>query len=247
MSKCWEQMSISKKDYDELSFKLEQTMTRITQTFSRDTHASEDSFFISFMAALSFTLITFGEQYYLEFKSSKTNQNGKNAPEKKYGCDFGLRVNFNAQSVNPFSKAIIGQAKNKPRRDVEGDKDEKKRLGRQCEAMSEVTSNYIVTFRPASDESIPLVYLGDQKNKSYEVEGIRFDKYLLEYVLPCSHGEKDTIVMGYMISSTHSGWSDYVRVFEIDTNLPKPNPTPDSAPEPDPQPRKKPKRSMRGN
>lgn len=239
MSNCWEQMGISKEDYDEISLELEQAMTRITQTFSRDTHASEDGFFVSFMAALSVTTISFGEGYYLKFKSSKTNQNGRNAPEKEYGCDFGLLVNFNTQSVEPFSKAIIGQAKNKPRRDIEGKKSEKKRLKEQCEAMSKVTSNYIVTFRPDSDNSIPLVYLGDKKNQSYEAEGIRFDKYLLEHVLPCSHGEQNSLIMSYMLSSTHKGWSEYIKIFEIDTNLPKPNPTPDSAPDPEPETKRK--------
>lgn len=242
MINYWEQMGISREDYDELSHKLEQTMTRITQTFARDTHASEDGFFISFMAALSVSLIEFGENYYLNFKSSKTNQNGKNAPEKIYGCDFGLRVNFNSQSNQPFSKAIIGQAKNEPRREVEGNSREQKRLARQCKAMSEVTRNYIVTFRPTSDESIPLVYLGDQEKQSYKEEGIRFDEYLLKHVLPCSHGEKDRAIMKYMISSTHKGWSEHIRIFEIDTNLPKPTPTPDSEPEPEPEPKPEPPR-----
>lgn len=242
MAEYWERMGISDEDYLELSEKLARLMTRVARSFTRETHESEDGFFIAFMSALSVSEIEFGNGYYLNFQTSKTNQNGLNAPEKIYGSDFGLRINFLEVPEKSFSKAVIGQAKNQPRREVEGTPSEQGRLTRQCTAMSRVTSHYIVTFRPEADGNIPLVYLGDQENKSYMHEGIRFDKYLLEYILPCLHGETNRNIIKYMISSTHAGWTDFIKIFTINTNLPKPNPTPDPTPEPSPEPTSAPTR-----
>ncbi|ELJ8295336.1 MULTISPECIES: hypothetical protein [Enterobacter] len=226
MAELWERMGISQHDFDDLSWKLSLTMTASANRFTRLTHHTEDGYFVAFMASLG--IIYFGDHYYLNFQDSKTSPYGVDGPEKIFGCDFGLRVDFHGGSSGTFSKAIIGQAKNNPRKFVEGIKQEKTRLSEQCSAMAEVTSNYVVMFRPSTDGTIPLVYIGDQRNKTYSEKGIRFDKYLLEYVLPCYHGETNPDIISYMISSHHSGWLQYQRIFTIDTNLPTPDPSPEA-------------------
>lgn len=227
MAELWERMGISQAEFEDLSIKLELAMTNSARRFTRLTHYTEDGYFVSFMASLG--MIFFGNNYYLNFQDSKTSPYGLNGPEKTYGCDFGLRVDFHEGAKKTFSKAIIGQAKNSPRRDIEGAIYEQRRLSRQCNAMADVTSNYVVMFRPATDGSIPLVYIGDQQNKTYFKKGIRFDKYLIEYVLPCYHGETNPEIIPYMISSHHTEWLQYRRIFTIDTNLPIPDPSPESS------------------
>jgi hypothetical protein len=220
---AWQRMGISEEAFEELSSKLSRTMKRASARTSRDTHADEDSFFTKFMGSLG--EIEFGDGYYLDFQDSKTTSKGAGSAEKIYGSDFGLRVDFNIHEESIFSKAIIGQAKNFPRNDPRDNKKERCRLAAQCSAMAGVTSNYIVTFRPNEDGSIPLVYLGNVETKLYSIPGIRFDEYLLNYVLPCKHGETNKDIIKYMVSATHDGWTEYLRIFLIRTNLPTPDPS----------------------
>ncbi|HIE5562628.1 TPA: hypothetical protein ACXNQR_002918 [Enterobacter kobei] len=228
MVTAWQRMGISKEAFDELSYKLAHTMKKSAEKTSRLTHADEDSFFSKFLGRLG--EIEFGNGFYLDFQDSKTTSKGVGSAEKKYGSDFGLRVDFNKDNGTGYSKAIIGQAKNFPRNHSGHNKRECRRLAHQCSAMADVTSHYIVTFRPTEDGSIPFVYLGDVSTKLYSVPGIRFDYYLLNYVLPCVHGETNKQIIDYMVSATHEGWKDYLRIFTIQTNLPAPDPTLDYTP-----------------
>lgn len=221
MATAWERMGISKSSFDDLNQKITRLMIRSAEKTSRATHADEDSFFIKFMGRLG--EIKFGDNYYLDFQDSKTTSKGRGSAEKVYGCDFGLRVDFYNNKECSFSKAIIGQAKNFPRLDSRNNRNEERRLAEQCSAMAAVTSNYIVTFRPSNDGNIPIVYLGDVNKNYYSFKGIRFDEYILNYVLPCGHGETNEDIINYMVSATHEGWKEYLRIFSIKTNLPTPD------------------------
>lgn len=223
MINAWQRMGISEKDFDDLSSKLSRAMKKTAEKTSRRTHSDEDSFFTKFMGRLGD--IEFGDGYYLDFQDSKTTSKGTGSAEKQYGSDFGLRVDFNNHEESVFSKAIIGQAKNFPRNHLRHTQQERKRLTEQCSAMSDVTSHYIVTFRPIEDGAIPFVYLGNTTTRLYSTPGIRFDKYLLNYVLPCYHGETNKDIVDYMVSATHEGWKEYLRTFSIQTNLPTPDPS----------------------
>ncbi len=225
MNEYWVKMGISEEVFNELSFKLTQSMKYSAEKTTRETHADEDSFFTKFMGRL--VKIEFGDGYYIDFQDSKTTSKGKNSAEKKYGCDFGLRVDFIGNNSS-FPKAIIGQAKNFPRNSPRDNSTEQKRLAEQCSKMAKVTPNYIVTFRPNRDGQIPVIYLGDMNTGSYLAKSIRFDEYLLKYVLPCYHGETEKDVIKYMVSATHEGWTEYLRIFPIKTNLPKPSPSPEN-------------------
>lgn len=228
MATAWERIGISKADFDELSSKLEEAMITSARKTSRATHSDEDSFFSKFLGRLG--KINFGAHYFLDFQDSKTTSKGKGSAEKKYGSDFGLRVDFSSNDGIPFSKALIGQAKNFPRNATEHTATESKRLAIQCSAMAEVTKHYIVTFRPRSDGNIPLIYMGDVENRSYSLPGIRFDDCLLDHFLPCNHGETDKKIIDHMVSATHEGWKEHIQIFSIKTNLPKPSPSPKATP-----------------
>lgn len=221
-------IGISEADFDELSSKLEEAMVTSARKTTHATHADEDGFFTKFMGRLG--KINFGTGYFLDFQDSKTTSKGAGSAEKEYGCDFGLRVDFFDNGHPNFSKAIIGQAKNYPRNSPDHGKSEHKRLADQCSAMANVTKHYIVTFRPKTDGNIPFVYLGDVETQSYKLPGIRFDTYLLNFVLPCYHGETDKRLIKYMVSATHAGWKEHINIFSIKTNLPKPSPSPKVAP-----------------
>ena len=109
MAELWERMGISQHDFDDLSWKLSLTMTASANRFTRLTHHTEDGYFVAFMASLG--IIYFGDHYYLNFQDSKTSPYGVDGPEKIFGCDFGLRVDFHGGSSGTFSKAIIGKRK----------------------------------------------------------------------------------------------------------------------------------------
>lgn len=236
MIKYWESMGITQEEFNDLKHKLKSTMKYSAEKTTRITHADEDGFFTKFMGRLG--KIKFGNGYFLDFQDSKTTSKGKGSAEKKYGCDFGLRVDFGDDTKKTvFSKAIIGQAKNFPIGSLKGHKKENERLIRQCKSMANVTDNYIVTFRPLQDGNIPLIHLGNTETKLYSARGISFDEYILTQVLPCHHGEINKKIIDYMVSSTHAGWKEYIDIFSINTNLPRPNPELSKKPKPSYKPK----------
>ncbi|AKP32797.1 hypothetical protein [Yersinia aleksiciae] len=210
----YERLNISIDEYNELKTKLRTKFIQIAGIFTRENYRQEDDFFAAFCAALSLTTISFGDGYYLRFETSKTAHKGKNSPEHRFGCDFGIKIEWVSTSGDNLQKGIIGQAKNNRLKNADS-----KDLSVQCAKMAIVTGNYIVILRDDSHH-IPVVHIGDRENKYFHENSIIFDDYLIDHVMACLHGEINTGDINTMLKS---GLDEFNRfIIEIETNLPKP-------------------------
>ncbi|RJL48958.1 hypothetical protein D5078_02130 [Pectobacterium carotovorum] len=210
----YEKLNISIDDYNELKTKLHAELTKITNIFTRENYRQEDDFFAAFCAGLSLAEISFGNGYYLRFKTSKTAHKGKNSPEHRFGCDFGIKIEWISTSDKNLQKGIIGQAKNNTLKSSDT-----KDLSVQCVKMARVTEHYIVILRDNSHQ-IPVVHIGDREKKYFHEDSIIFDDYLIDHVMACLHGETNTDDINTMLKS---GLDEFNRfLIEIETNLPKP-------------------------
>lgn len=151
-----EKLNISINDYNELKEKLHAEFQRIAETFTRENFRQEDDFFAAFCAGLSLTNIPFGNGYYLRFRTSKTAHKGKNSPEHRFGCDFGIKIEWASDANEILEKGIIGQAKNSTLK-----KSDIKDLKEQCQKMARITEHYIVVLRD-DNHHIPVVHIGDR-------------------------------------------------------------------------------------
>ncbi|MEQ9849732.1 hypothetical protein [Pectobacterium brasiliense] len=210
----YERLNISIDEYNELKAKLHAEFRKITDIFTRKNYRQEDDFFSAFCAGLSLAEISFGNGYYLRFETSKTAHKGKNSPEYRFGCDFGIKIEWLSSSEERLQKGIIGQAKNNT---LKGS--DTKDLVKQCKKMARVTGNYIVVLRDDSHH-IPVVHIGDRENEYFYEDSITFDDYLIDHVMACLHGETNTDDINTMLKS---GLDEFNRfLIEIKTNLPKP-------------------------
>lgn len=227
----YDRLDINKDDYNSLKSKLSNILISIHNQFNGGSHVSEDAYFISFFACLSREKIKVGEKF-IEFKTSKINDRGKNSAESIGGCDLGIVFDWVNDDRVIFNKGVIGQAKN----NTELSADKRKTLKIQCDKMRKFTKYSIVLFRE-KNQPPGIIMATDIKddmdiNKHYADNKISLCDFIIDKVLACYFGDTDKDKIDKMKRS------DLGIELIVKTNLkpqPEPKPQPESKPKPKPK------------
>lgn len=198
----YNRLNIDEIVYNSLKSELSNLLIKIHKILNDDSYESEDAYFTGLIACLKMCgKIKFGQNLFIEFKTSKTNDKGAHCAENLGGCDLGMVVDWVDGGKVIFSKGIIGQAKNHTKLSAE----ERKNLKTQCDKMRRFTEQSIVLFRE-KDQPPNIIMAADIKdnmdiNKYYANNKISLCDFIIDKVLACFFGDTDKDKIGKMKSS----------------------------------------------
>ncbi|WP_447077454.1 hypothetical protein [Shewanella algae] len=169
---------------------------KCAEELNRESFRSETAYVNAFLGKLctNIKLQSINKELVINFRTPIYDDRGANSAESKYGADFGI-----VYKGGGVEKAILSQAKNTPVENLSST--QKKALQEQCRKMDRHTESWMVFEAPIVNGAIPTVKFNIY-NRSYSMS---FDRYVIEYIIGCEHGDRRAEFVNAVKSSNLKG------------------------------------------
>ncbi|MBU2851191.1 hypothetical protein [Acidithiobacillus ferrivorans] len=136
----------------------------------------------------------------VRFRATVVNDRGPNSAEHQYGADFAITLEMIGRDKTVIKKAVLGQAKKGKIEDLT--KNEKSRLEKQYNKMSNYTDHLVVLETPTIIETSPMIRVIEDQISARFSERLALQTYLVNMFIACFHGDtRETFVSAVEDSS----------------------------------------------